>query len=298
MRCLVTGASGFVGSRLCRALAARGADVGAIIVPGCNLDQLRPVLSRIQVFEHDGKTESLIAIAARVNPDIVYHLASLVLGDHDVSQITPLITSNILFGTQLLEAMSRCGIRRLVNTSSYWQHFLGDSSYSPVNLYAATKQAFEDILTYFVDADRVQAITLKLFDNYGNADPRPKLLNLLKQAASTGRTLEMSPGEQYIDLLHVTDVVEAFLCAGERLLEGSVKSQEFYAVRSGRPVQLRSLVDLAARVWGRTIPVAWGARPYRVRELMTVPRCAGALPGWQPQITLEVGLATMANDPG
>jgi nucleoside-diphosphate-sugar epimerase len=40
-------------------------------------------------------------------------------------------------------------------------------------------------------------------------------MNLLKRAAETGETLEMSPGEQLIDLVHVDDVVEAFCTAQE-----------------------------------------------------------------------------------
>jgi CDP-3, 6-dideoxy-D-glycero-L-glycero-4-hexulose-4-reductase len=55
-----------------------------------------------------------------------------------------MITSNITFGTKLLEIASRTGVKTFINTSSAMQNY-DNNSYSPTNLYAATKQAFEDI---------------------------------------------------------------------------------------------------------------------------------------------------------
>ena len=87
-----------------------------------------------------------------------------------------------------------------------WQHF-GTPDYRPVNLYAATKQAFEDVLAYYADAQGIAAVTLELYDTYGPGDPRRKLIRILFEAARSGEPIQLSPGEQVIELLHVDDAV-------------------------------------------------------------------------------------------
>lgn len=46
---------------------------------------------------------------------------------------------------------------------------------------------------------------------YGENDKRPKLLNKLCQIAGTQQTLDISPGEQMLDLIHISDVCSAYL---------------------------------------------------------------------------------------
>ena len=103
------------------------------------------VRDRIKIYEHDGSTEHLENIIAAANPEIVFHLASLVLAQHQEKDIVPLIQSNVQFGAQLVEAMLQNGVYQLVNTGTFWQHY-ENQDYNPVCLYAATKQAFETLL--------------------------------------------------------------------------------------------------------------------------------------------------------
>jgi nucleoside-diphosphate-sugar epimerase len=225
-------------------------------------------------------------------PSVVFHLASLFLAQHEVADVTPLLTSNVLFGTQLAEAMAANGVTRLVNTGTSWQHY-ENADYDPVCLYAATKQAFEDILAHYVSVCGLRAVTLKLFDTYGPDDPRPKLFTLLRKVAESQQPLAMSPGDQMIDLVYIDDVVDAFLAAAGRLEGGSVANHERYAVSSGRPIRLRDLVALYGRVAGVPMPIEWGKRPYRPREVMTTWDRGNPPPGWAPKVGLEDGIARM-----
>src|SRR5450756_2345275 len=206
---LVTGATGFVGGRLVRRLLVDGWETHAIVRPSSNAAILRDVLGSGNVRVHDGSTVGLIDILRSVHPDIVFHLASLVVGEHSTDDVDPLVQSNILFGVQLLEAMAVAGVSDIVSTGTYWQHYEG-REYSPVSLYAATKQAFQDILQFYCEARGLRAVTLELPDTYGPDDKRPKLLSLLDRAARPGETLQMSPGEQLLDMLHVDDVVHGY----------------------------------------------------------------------------------------
>ncbi|WPL10441.1 NAD-dependent epimerase/dehydratase family protein [Thiorhodovibrio litoralis] len=291
-RALITGATGFVGSHLVKHLLTKGWDVCVIARPTSSLDQLLSVQERLVVHKFDGNIATMHNIMRQSNPDVVFHLASLYLSKHQPCDIPQLIDSNLLFGTQLIEAMSIEGVRYLVNTGTSWQHF-ENREYSPVNLYAATKEAFEAILRYYIEARGMCAITLKLFDTYGPDDPRPKLINYINSLATGNQRLAMSLGKQIIDMVHVDDVANAFLISGERLLGGSVIDHERYAVSSGQPMSLREVTALFEQLLGHSLPIDWGERPYRKREVMMPWSSGDTLPNWTPSISLLKGLAAL-----
>ena len=291
---LVTGGTGFIGSNLIKKLISTGWIVHAIVRQKSDLKALAICVDKITLHEHDGSTESLVKIFAASKPDVVFHLASLFLSGHTPKDVAQLIQSNVLFSTQLVEAMNENGVKNLVNTGTSWQHY-ENKDYSPVNLYAATKQAFEAILQYYVEAKSFKAITLKLFDTYGPDDTRTKLFHLLEQVAKSQEPLAMSPGEQLIDLVHVDDVIEAYLIAAERLLCGLVSSHECYTVSTGSPVSLKDLVRIYEEVTKIKIRIQWGGRPYRTREVMMPWLLNQSLHGWQPKISLHVGMQNMAS---
>lgn len=291
---LVTGATGFIGSHLARALTLRHCDVHVVVRPGASLAQLPPAAERLRVHEFAGTTESLAEIVALARPDVVYHLASRFIAEHRSDQVAELVEANVRFGAQLLEAMATAGVKRLVNAGTSWQHF-ESTGYRPVCLYAATKQAFEAILDFYIDARGFQAITLKLFDTYGPGDTRPKLFSLLQSALESNSVLEMSAGEQLIDLVYIDDAVDAFLAAGLRLLRGEAGPKEEYAVSSANPLPLQNIVRMYGAACGEEVKVRWGARPYRQREVMVPWNTGAALPGWRPRVPLEEGMRRLAS---
>lgn len=288
-KALITGGTGFVGSNLSKRLICDGWQVHLITIPNDNLDQIKDVADQVSLHVHDGSIDGMQRILAEVKPDVVFHLASLFLSEHRSADVDRLVVSNILFGTQLLDAMAAHGATRIVNTGTSWQHY-ENKPYSPVNLYAATKQAFEDILQYYVDAKDTKAITLQLFDTYGPNDPRPKLFHLLEKVAREGTTLSMSPGAQMIDLVYIDDVVQAFVVAAERLLKENAQGHEIYGVSSGSPLALKELVESYGRIIGKKLSINWGSRPYREREVMSPWDCYTRLPGWNSEISLETGI--------
>jgi nucleoside-diphosphate-sugar epimerase len=288
-RALVTGATGYIGRHLVRQLVSGGWQVSVIVRPESDLVCLANLRDMIEVQVHDGTAAGMIELVTRSHPDTVFHLASLFIAQHCTADIDALVTSNVLFGTQLVEAMSVAGCTRLINIGTSWQHFAG-ADYNPVNLYAATKQAFDDILRYYLEATPLKAITLSLFDSYGPDDSRRKLIGLLRDASLKGTQLQMSPGEQCIDLVYVDDVVAACLRATELLPKQDI-SHARYGVSSGQAVRLTHLVAMIEQATGKTLAIDWGGRPYRPREVM-VPFCPHPpLPGWVPSISLEQGIA-------
>lgn len=295
-RCaFITGATGFVGSHLTRRLLNEGWLVHIVVRPSSDLKLLKDLEGRFQTHVHNGRTEHLCAIMADAKPNVVFHLASLFLAQHHTSDILPLFESNLAFPAQLLEAMAQNSVARLINMGTSWQHF-ENRGYSPVNLYAATKQAFEDIIQYYVETADLKAVTLKLYDTYGPDDPRPKLLTLLLNTARTGQPLLMSPGEQRIDLVHVTDVVNACLMASDYLYTWDGAGHKTFAVTTGEFLRLKDFVALFEKSARKKLNIHWGQRPYRPREVMKPWDDGERLPGWTPTISLESGMADLLRE--
>ncbi|MHB8981037.1 NAD-dependent epimerase/dehydratase family protein [Thiobacillus sp.] len=295
-RCaLVTGATGYVGSRLAGRLLAEGWLVHVITRQSSSLHLLDACLDRVTIHVHDGSVGRMLEILATANPDVVFHLAAKTASEHQVEDLDQLVTANVLFSAHLVEAMYRNGTKYIVNTETFWQHNNGTDTYDPVCLYAATKQAFCDILLYYVKTGHVRAISLVLYDTYGPGDPRRKLFAVLREAARRGGQVDMTLGEQIVDMTHVDDVVEAYIRAGEMLLMGNIDKLETYAVTSGHRMTLKQLVELAVCVTGVLIHPNWGGRPYRTNEVM-VPWLGKPLPGWRPRIDLETGIREVFNE--
>ncbi len=292
LRALVTGATGFVGSNLCRRLIHDGWEIHAIVREQSKITQIADIKDVLRIHVHNGTTPGMLRIAEECEPNIVFHLASLFLPQHKPEDIEPLIKSNITFGVQLLEAMTKNRVPYLVNTGTSWQHYK-NSPYNPVCLYAATKQAFEALLMFYTETSPLKAITLKLFDTYGPGDPRPKLFSILRKTKEQDEPLPMSQGEQLLDLVYIDDVVEAFLVAAARLETGKAAKQESFAVSSGKTVRLRDLVQIYAELVGRKLNILWGGRPYRFREVIVPWNKGSILPGWSPKIELREGINRM-----
>lgn len=292
-RAFVTGATGFIGKHLVAALRRSDWEVHVLVRPQPTSTASlfgAPIVSHV----HEGSTEQLVRIVEKASPDVVFHLASLFLASHTVDDVARLVTSNVLFGCQLLEAMDANGVSRLVNTGTAWQHY-DDKEYSPVCLYAATKQAFEALIQYYVEAKQLSCISLQLGDTYGPDDTRKKILPLLMKAVDRGDSLDMSPGEQYLDLVHVDDVIAAYLVAADRLLGGAEKGHQSYKVSSDSAVRLKELVRIVSAVIGKEARINWGSRPYRSREVMVPWRGGVPLPGWKSTVTLEEGVRQLAD---
>jgi nucleoside-diphosphate-sugar epimerase len=288
----VTGATGFIGSHLVKRLNEVKWDVHIIKRTNSNLDTLGPIKNKVHFHTYDGTVQSLLKAMSDVRPDTVFHLASFFTAEHEAKQINDLIQSNIQFSTHLLEAMTVNNVRMLVNTGTSWQHYQ-NQSYSPVCLYAATKQAFEAILKYYSEVNSVNAITLKLFDTYGPNDTRKKLFNLLDEHSRSGKVLAMSGGDQLIDLVYIDDVIDAYLCAANLLKKNNINHEMSYCVTSGSPIKLKEIVQRYCQLLDKTINIKWGVLPYRHREVM-IPWSSGTiLPGWSSKVSLDEGFSKM-----
>ena len=296
MNIVVTGACGFIGSQMVPSLIKAGHKIAVIVRATSNLEVLQEVAEQITVYTISDSVTQLAEFFKDFNAELILHLASRFLASHTPDQVADLIDSNIKLSTMLCEAMMLSGVTKMLNTGTSWQHF-NNQAYLPVNLYAATKQAFYAILAYYVDAHQFNVINLELYDTYGAADTRRKLIYLLKSCVQEGKSLEMSPGKQELILLHIDDVIAAYEVAIERLSKATEPGMETYALDSDEKLSLEALIALINEtVAPAKLDVALGARPYREREVMTLWNKGKRPPGWGPQKTLGTGLKEIFTD--
>ena len=112
MNILVTGATGFVGSHLCRALVEQGHRVRALHRPTSSLALLKGIPAELvegDLFEPDS-----LALAAR-DIDIVYHCGGRVGSWTDAEEMA---ASHVEGTHNILSAARQCGARRFIHTSS------------------------------------------------------------------------------------------------------------------------------------------------------------------------------------
>lgn len=288
-RVLITGITGYIGSHLARTLLP-DCEVCGLVREPLHAEYIVDVREQLRLVTVDGSYASIEAAIREVRPELVYHLATYYTGAHGPEVTPALVASNITFGAYLLEAMSACGCSTLVYASTVMAHYRG-REYCPLNLYAATKQAFSDLLAYYTDAGLLQAVTLVLSDTYGPDDHRPKVLNLILDAAQRGEKIALSDGGQDYDVVHVDDVTRAFCMAGEQLLRRDDWKNETFQVCADRPLTLRQTVELMLKING--LPpetAAWGERPAAEREIRWAAQLYPTLPGWTVEVSLEEGL--------
>ncbi len=288
MNILITGSTGFIGKHLSRKLIEDGHEIHAVIRNSSDTKFLKK--HKIKFFVFDGNIKQL-AQYIRENKIIgVIHLASLFLTQHKPEDIRSLIDSNILFGTEVLEAASIAKVSWFINTSSYWQHYK-NKDYSPTNLYSATKKAFEDISRYYIESCPINFVTIKLFDTFGPEDTRSKVFNLWDKVANTKEKLDMSKGEQIMDINYIENVIDGYV----RLVDLVSKDKQRKLsgksfVISGERMTLKNLAKLFMATTKNNLNINWGGRPYREREIM-IPWTKGKkIPGWKPKISLKEGL--------
>jgi nucleoside-diphosphate-sugar epimerase len=288
MKLLISGATGFIGKNLAKRLLGGKHEVCAVIRPSTNIENLD---KRISTYIYDGNVPELISFMQKEKFDGVIHLASLFLIQHKAEDVSGLIESNVLFSTALLEASVKSSVPWFINTGTFWQHYL-DKSYSPVNLYAATKQAFEDIAQYYRETSEINFVTIKLFATFGPFDTRSKVFNLWSKISKTKETLDMSPGEQLIDMTYIDNIIDGYFHMITSISKDSKRklSGQSFTIQSDKRVTLKKLAKIFEKISNKKLNINWGGRPYSAREVMVPWSNGNKIPGFKPGISLEEGI--------
>jgi len=293
MQILVTGATGFIGKELIKELQ-NSYDIVALVRSSSNINELEKMKCKIIKF-HD--YEDIMDIYSTNNFIGVIHIASNIIVEHKNSEINQLISSNITYGTYLLEASKQTDVKWFINTGTFWQNYKNEE-YNPVNLYAATKEAFETVAKYYTETSDLIFTTIKLNDTFGPNDTRPKVFNLWYDILKTGKTLDMSKGEQIIDISYIEDVVNSYVILIEHLnsMHATIFKNKTFVVSNKEKLTLMKLASLFEEVTNSQLNINWGGRDYRQREVMHPYDLGENVPNWNQKYSLKNAIKKTVED--
>jgi len=279
VRLLVTGAAGFLGSHLVDRLLADGHEVtGLDDLSTGHLSNLAAARRRKGLsFHHFDVTSALVAdVLLRAEAEVVVHLAP----------VLPLELLASIGEARLVVAGSAdvYGPVRSAVTERHGVH--------PANLAGAHHAAVESYVHAYV-ARGLRAVTLRMATVYG---PRSGgvVTTWAKALAAKRKTHVHGDGSAVRDLVHVDDVVDAFL----RCLGGRADGRRLN-IGTGTGTTVRALHTRVAAVVGAPDAPEFG--PARAEDLASTvvdPGSARRALGWEPLITLDDGLRRLVDDLG
>jgi nucleoside-diphosphate-sugar epimerase len=292
MRVLLTGAGGFIGAHVARALLARGAEVHAVVRDRSRAPRLASIAERLTTHEADIIDATATArVVEASKPDVAIHAAwYAVPGKYlDAPENLAHVAASLDLATRLVDA----GCKRFVGVGTCFEYDtsvgtpLRESSPTlPRFLYATCKLALHDVLRAYAPIAKTSFAWCRLFYQYGPMEARERLVPHVIDRLLGGGIAETSGGAQVRDFLHVADVAGAISAVALSDVEGAVN------IGSGVPVTVREIVATVARLCDATDRVRFGAMPYRPNDPMFV--CADVEKlrgtGFTPKFDLESGL--------
>ncbi len=249
MRALVTGATGFTGSHLARALVARGDTVRALVRDTARARDLRD--AGVELVP--GDLRDAAALEASVGKaDVVYHIAAI-YRQAGVSGDTYRAV-NAVAVRRLIEAAARAGVKRVVHCSTVGVH--GDVEHPPADedaplkpgdVYQETKVEGERFARDAGERLGIEVTIVRPTGIYGPGDRR--LLKLFRGVAR-GFFPILGRGEIYYHLTYIDDLVDGFLRCGDH----AAAAGRTYILAGGEVTTLNELVARIARVAGVRAP--------------------------------------------
>lgn len=281
---MVTGASGFLGSHLCRRLCESGAHVfGVSRSPhqsGTNGMQW------VQGTLEDVQTASKLLRTTK--PDVVFHLAGHVTAAPDVEHVLPAFNSLLVSTINLLTLVTEGGCRRVILAGSLTEPQPGAVDHAPGSPYAAAKWAGNAYARMFHQLYQTPVVIVRPFMTYGPRQDQRKLIPYVIGSLLHEQIPRLSSGHWQADWVYVDDVIDGFMMAGYRPgIEGAT-----IELGSGVLVSVRDLVEQIRELLGSSVRPSYGALTDRPLEQVHVADIASAYAklGWRPKTSLTDGL--------
>jgi dTDP-glucose 4,6-dehydratase len=296
---LVTGAAGFIGSHLTRALVGRGSQVVALV---SDVSELYPPrledLKGSIILERANLTDAFAVerVVERARPQFVFHLGAFTHVGRSFDRVAECMRTNIEGTHNILEALVKYPPHRLVYVSTSEVYgdveipFREDGPVHPVSPYGVSKYAAERLALIYNAAYSVPAVSIRPFNAYGPMQSPDRIIPETITRALRGLPVEITEGIQTREFNFVGDIVAGLLKAAEA--DDSVVS-EVINVGCGEE---RSMKDVASRVLellGNPVELRVGALPYRPREIWRM-YCdnskARHMLGWNTEVSFDEGL--------
>jgi nucleoside-diphosphate-sugar epimerase len=300
MKCVVTGAAGFIGSHLCEELLRGGHKVTGLdaflpsyppVVKHRNLLALLRHLN-LRFYRVDLRTDPIGELLA--DAEVVFHLAALPGPAQSWTELDATWSCNVLATQKLLEAIRRAAapLQRFIYTSAsavYGRLASGDESTptNPITPYGISKLAGEQVCRAYAQTYGIPIVTLRYFSVYGPRQRPDMGYHRFIQAILEDRPLTIyGDGRQVRGNTYVTDCVRATIAAA------SSPAGEVYNVGGGETASVWDILHKLEAVSGRKAHVRQeSARPGDQAHTHADTTKLRRQLGWEPCTPLDEGLA-------
>lgn len=279
LKVLMTGGTGFLGSRLLPLLLSQGYDLTVLKRSFSSVARLGRVADCVTTVNID--EIRLERVFEERSFDLILHCAT----NYGRRVLDPIqvLEANLILPVRLIELGAEHGIRCFVNTDTIID--------KRISQYSLSKSQFKEWLALY--SERICCVNVALEHFYGPGDDDSKFLSsIIKKLISNAPGIDLTPGEQKRDFIYIDDVLEAFLAIVLRHRTDD-RGYHCYEVGSGELASIREVVELAARILGNdTTQLRFGALPYRANEVMQSRVDTSALSGlgWEYRVPLREGL--------
>ena len=257
---LVTGAPGWLGSRLVESLVrglpdhgaltapSRGRPVRCLVLRGTDASSLRSLSDRVEIAEGDVTDDASIgAFLAGAEGATLFHCAGIVHPTRGTRQFTEVNVN----GTQrLVEAAKRAKVRRMVHVSSNSpigtnpspEHVFDETAaYDPYMGYGRSKMLAEQIVRA-ADAEGIETVVIRPPWFYGPGQPPRQALFF--RMIKDGKAPLVGRGDNRRSMAYVDDI-----CQGLHLCEQVEKARgNVYWIADRRPYPMTEIIDTIERV--------------------------------------------------
>ena len=306
MTILVTGAAGFIGAYVCRALRDRGDAVVGIdsfndyYDPQLKRDRVAALCADIDIRQLDlADREGLAAVFDEMQPDRVVHLGAQAGVRYSLTNPHAYVDSNLIGFVNMLELCRHRGVQHLAYASS--SSVYGDSATPPFSedqrvdqprsLYAATKAANELMAHTYAHLYGLRATGLRFFTVYGPWG-RPDMAPLLfSRAVLAGRPIEVfNHGRMRRDFTFVDDIVAGVLGALDHPSQED-PPHRIFNLGNHTPVELERFIAVIEQAAGRPAQKIYkDMQPGDMIETMADTARAKAAFGFEPVTPIETGM--------
>ena len=265
MKCLVTGAAGFVGSSLSEELVRLGHQVVGIdcfidyyprICKEDNLEELKKS-DRFTFVEQSILKADLQKLLSGV--DAVFHLAAQAGVRASWGRDFEIYTENNIRGTQrLLEACKDIKLKKFIYASS--SSVYGDTDslpmketdyLQPVSPYGVSMLAAEHLVYLYWKNFKIPTISLRYFTVFGPRQRPDMAFHKFLAASLRGEPIEIyGSGEQTRDFTYISDIVSAHLPAAESPVEG-----EIFNIGGGNRISMIKLIPVIEKISGEKLTI-------------------------------------------
>jgi dihydroflavonol-4-reductase len=281
---LVTGASGFVGSAIARALLAQGHSVRVLVRASSNRANLADL--DLAVVEGDIRDAQAVESAMRDVRFLVHAAADYRLWTRDPRA---LIENNVVGTRTIMEAALVAGVERIVYTSSVATLALRTdgqpadetkrlAAHDAVGAYKRSKVLAEREVEAMVARDRLPAIIVHPSTPIGPRDIRPTPTGRIIVEAASGRMPAFV--DTGLNLVHVDDVAKGHVAA---LRRGDIGDRY---ILGGENVSLADMLGEIARMTGRRAPRIRLPRPL-LYPAAVVTEAVATMTRREPFLTLD-----------